>query len=180
MAQLVEALRYKPESREFDSRCCHWNFSLTKSFRPHYGTGVDSASNRNERQEYLLGVKVTCVLGWQAYHIFVPIVLKSGILNLLEPSGPVQACNGIALLLHIYENISLNSSQNEICFNSRCREILQQIFYGQKRFSRQSCLLCSHVEKYGKARQATHDIITWRMRFACWINKATNAHAQIL
>jgi len=27
----------------------------------------------------------------------VPIVLKSGSLNLLEPSGPVQACNGIAL-----------------------------------------------------------------------------------
>jgi hypothetical protein len=26
----------------------------------------------------------------------VPIVLKSGFLNLLEPSGPVQACNGIA------------------------------------------------------------------------------------
>jgi hypothetical protein len=29
----------------------------------------------------------------------VPIVLKSGSLNLLEPSGPVQACNGFALLL---------------------------------------------------------------------------------
>ena len=28
----------------------------------------------------------------------MPIVLKSGNLNLLEPSGPVQACNGIALL----------------------------------------------------------------------------------
>jgi len=27
----------------------------------------------------------------------VPIVLKSGSLNLLEPLGPVQACNGIAL-----------------------------------------------------------------------------------
>jgi hypothetical protein len=27
----------------------------------------------------------------------VPIVLKSGSLNLLEPSGPVKACNGIAL-----------------------------------------------------------------------------------
>jgi hypothetical protein len=25
----------------------------------------------------------------------VPIVLKSGSLDLLEPSGPVQACNGI-------------------------------------------------------------------------------------
>jgi hypothetical protein len=28
----------------------------------------------------------------------VPIVLKSGSLNLLEPSGPVKACNGIAFL----------------------------------------------------------------------------------
>jgi hypothetical protein len=27
--QLVEALRYKPEGRGFDSFCCHWNFSLT-------------------------------------------------------------------------------------------------------------------------------------------------------
>jgi len=29
--------------------------------------------------------------------IHVPIVLKSGSLNLLEPLGPVHACNGIAL-----------------------------------------------------------------------------------
>jgi len=28
-----------------------------KSFRLHYGPGVDSASNRNECQEYFLGVK---------------------------------------------------------------------------------------------------------------------------
>jgi len=27
--QLVEALRYKQEGRRFDSRWCHWNFSLT-------------------------------------------------------------------------------------------------------------------------------------------------------
>jgi hypothetical protein len=26
---VVEALRYKPEGRGIDSRCCHWNFSLT-------------------------------------------------------------------------------------------------------------------------------------------------------
>jgi hypothetical protein len=30
-------------------------------------------------------------------HLHMPIVLKSGSLNLLDPSGPVQACNGIAL-----------------------------------------------------------------------------------
>ena len=34
-----------------------------------------------------------------AWYLHVLIVLKSGSLNLLEPSGPVQACNGIALPL---------------------------------------------------------------------------------
>jgi len=29
VAQLVEALRHKSEGRGFDSRWCHWNFSLT-------------------------------------------------------------------------------------------------------------------------------------------------------
>jgi hypothetical protein len=29
VAQLVEALRYKPEGRGFDSRWYHWHFSLT-------------------------------------------------------------------------------------------------------------------------------------------------------
>jgi hypothetical protein len=39
---------------------------------------------------------------WQAYHLHVPIVLKSGSLDLLEPFGPVQACNGTALPLLLY------------------------------------------------------------------------------
>ena len=35
--QLVEALRYKPEGREFDSRWCYWSFSLTESWcRPSF------------------------------------------------------------------------------------------------------------------------------------------------
>jgi hypothetical protein len=29
VAQLVEALRYKPEDRGFESRFGHWDFSLT-------------------------------------------------------------------------------------------------------------------------------------------------------
>ena len=48
VVQLVEALRYKSEGRGFDTPWGH---------RPHYGPGVDSASNRNEYQEYFLGVK---------------------------------------------------------------------------------------------------------------------------
>jgi len=57
VAQLVEALRYKPEGRGFDSRWCLWNFSLTHSFRPHYGPGVDAASSRNEYLEHFLWLK---------------------------------------------------------------------------------------------------------------------------
>jgi len=56
-----------------------------------------SASNRNEYQEYFLGVKAAGAQGSQPYHLQVPTVLKSGSLNLLEPSRPVQACYGIAL-----------------------------------------------------------------------------------
>jgi hypothetical protein len=55
VAKLVEVLRYMPKSRGLESRRCHWNSSLT-SFRPHYGPGVDSVSNRNEYQEYFLEV----------------------------------------------------------------------------------------------------------------------------
>ena len=50
---VVKVLCYKSEGRWFDPIWCHWNFSLTS----HYGPGVDSASNRNEYQEYFLGVK---------------------------------------------------------------------------------------------------------------------------
>jgi hypothetical protein len=34
------------------------------------------------------------------------------------------------------------------------------------------------VEKFGRARQATDDIIVWRMSFACWINKATDTDSE--
>ena len=57
VVQLVEALRYKSEGHGFDSRWFHCNFSLTQSFWSHCGPGVDSASNRTEYQEYLLGGK---------------------------------------------------------------------------------------------------------------------------
>ena len=62
VAQLVEALCYKPEGRGFYSQWCHWNISLIYSFRLHYGHEVALASNRNEYQEYFLGGKgIQCV-----------------------------------------------------------------------------------------------------------------------
>ena len=46
-------------------------------------------------------VKAAGAQGWQPYHLHVIIVLKYGSLNLLESSGPVQACNGIALPFYL-------------------------------------------------------------------------------
>jgi hypothetical protein len=57
VAQLVEVLRYKPEGRGINSRYYHWNFSFTYYFRPHYGSGANSVSNRIEYEEYFLVVK---------------------------------------------------------------------------------------------------------------------------
>jgi hypothetical protein len=69
-----------------------------KSVRLHYVPGVDSASNKNEYQEYFLGVKADNLPPSCA------VVTKSGNLNYLEPSGPLQACNGTALPLHDPKN----------------------------------------------------------------------------
>ena len=50
---------YKSEGRSFvRSQLVSWEFFIDiKSFRSHYGTGIDSDSNRNEYQEHFLGVK---------------------------------------------------------------------------------------------------------------------------
>jgi len=53
MAQLFEALQYKPEGSVFVFRLRHSKLF----FLPHYGPGVDVASNRNKYQGYLLGAK---------------------------------------------------------------------------------------------------------------------------
>ena len=58
---VVKVLRYKSEGRRFDSSWCH--VIDIKSYRSHYGPGVDSASNRNEYQECFLGVKAAGVEG---------------------------------------------------------------------------------------------------------------------
>jgi len=67
-----------------------------KSFRSHYGPGVDSASNRNDYQDYFLGLKRP-VRKADNLPPSCAVVTKSGNLNLLEPSGPLRACNGTAL-----------------------------------------------------------------------------------
>jgi len=59
---------------------------------------ADSASNRNECQEYFQGVEVAGVYGWQPYHLHISTVTKYGILSLLEHSGSVH-CPGLEYFL---------------------------------------------------------------------------------
>jgi hypothetical protein len=66
----------------------------------------------------------------------MPIVLKSGSPNLLEPSGPVKACNGIALPL------------TQISYN-------EHLLSGTEAKSRipQMCKLRLNAEKYKGAQR---------------------------
>ena len=54
---VVKMLCYKSEGRWFDPKCVIGFLIDVKSFRSHYGPAVDSASKRNEYQEYFLVVK---------------------------------------------------------------------------------------------------------------------------
>jgi len=54
---VVKVLCYKSEGRWFDPVLCQCELIDIKSFRSHYGSGVDSACNRNDYQKYFLGVK---------------------------------------------------------------------------------------------------------------------------
>jgi hypothetical protein len=91
MAQLVEALCYKPEGCGFDSCCC-WNFSLTLSFQPQYGPGVDSASNRNVYQEYFLGGKWGWCIGLTTIPPSCDVCLE---IWKPQPPGMLRPCPGL-------------------------------------------------------------------------------------
>jgi len=92
---VVKVLCYKSEGRWFDPSWCQWIMDI-KSFRSHHGPGVDSASNRNEYQEYLLRAKSGRCVRLTTLPQSCAVVTKSGNLNFLEPSGHVQACDGTA------------------------------------------------------------------------------------
>jgi hypothetical protein len=98
---VAKALRYKPAARGFDSRWCHWNFSVT-FFRSHYGPGVDSASNRNEYRVYFLGVKAAGAQGWQPYHHPVLLSWNLGTLTSWNPLGHSRPVTGLLYLLLLF------------------------------------------------------------------------------
>jgi len=64
-------------------------FFIDIILRPHCGPGVESAANKNEYREYLLGVRAVSAYGWQPYHLHMPIFLKFWE---TQPPGSLRAC----------------------------------------------------------------------------------------
>ena len=63
------------------------DFSVTYSFWPHHGPGVDSTPSENEYQEHFLQVKAAGVWGWQPHNLHVPNVME-----IWEPKTPWTFC----------------------------------------------------------------------------------------
>jgi len=70
-------------------------FSLTRSCRPHYGTGVDSASNRNEYQECFLVVKAAGAWGWQLTTFMCRLSWNLGASTSRKPQGLSRPVMGL-------------------------------------------------------------------------------------
>jgi hypothetical protein len=83
VVHLVETLRYKRQGRGFEFRCCHW---------PLYDREIDSASNRNEYQEYFLEGKGGPCVGLT---ILQPSCFDCLEIREPEPSGALRACPGL-------------------------------------------------------------------------------------
>jgi len=86
------------------------------------------------------GVKGGRCVGLQPYHLHLLIVLKSGSFNFLEPSGSVQACNGIALPLPL-----LVSLRGCIDPSAGVSPVSYRILLGMSNFK--------HVVAYGTLKQ---------------------------
>ena len=99
VAQLVKALCYKPEGYGFDSQWCTGIFHLHNPSGRTMAKGLTQPLTEMTTRNISWGGKGgRCV---QPYHFHVLTVLKSGSLNLLEPSWPAQACSEIALPLFL-------------------------------------------------------------------------------
>jgi len=89
-----------------------------KSFRQHCGPGVDSASNRNEYQEYFLGGKDGRCIGLTTLLPSCAVVTKSGNLKFLIRiflTSQSEVDFGIALvILYMFQATLCSSSGGQI------------------------------------------------------------------
>jgi len=77
------------------------DFSVTYSFQPNHGPGVDSAPSENEYQQHFWGVKAAGAWGWQPHHFHVRNVME---IWDPKPPGALWATPGLLRdPLHFYQ-----------------------------------------------------------------------------
>jgi len=96
VAHLVEALRYRPEGRGFDSD------SISAGL---WGPGLDSASNINERQEYFQECKGGRCVGLTTLPPSCADFLQIWSSDLLEPSVSRPGKGLLYLYLYLYTSV---------------------------------------------------------------------------
>ena len=79
-------------------------FISIKYFRSHSGPGVDSASNRNEYQEYFLGGKGGRCVRLTTYHNRVPLPRNLGTVTSWYPLGLSRPVKGLLYLYYSQNN----------------------------------------------------------------------------
>ena len=98
-----------------------WGICTTSGVAGDFSVASDSSmcpgaysASKNEYRNTPGGKGGRCIR-LTTYHLHVPIVKKSGGLNLLEPCGPVQACNGTALPLLVQQHQSSVVGVTTLC-----------------------------------------------------------------
>ena len=79
------------------------DFSVTYSFRPYHGSGVDSVPSENKYQQHFLGLKAAGAWNWQTLHIHVP-----NIMEIWEPKSPGTLWASPRLLRYCFTFLYIN------------------------------------------------------------------------
>ena len=114
------------------------------------------------------------------------VVMKSGNLNFLEPSGPLQACNGTELplsLLYMKTDIHDWSYLAQFLlewemFQTKDVEKIKTHFAFSNFFFSENRAVCEIMWKNNILERGRPQVTIRHMRILCWIPKATDTHSE--